>query len=78
MAVKECESERDGSWAHHYGAHRGYWQMDADFWRTYGGLEFASHPDYASESEQDLVAYRGYLARGWEPWTCARIVGVYP
>jgi hypothetical protein len=44
--------------------------MDADFWETYGGLKYASRPELASETEQDAVAYRGWLARGWQPWEC--------
>lgn len=76
IAVAECESGRDGSARSHTGKYRGKWQMDADFWRTYGGLKFASSPDRASVAQQDIVAYRGYLARGWQPWTCARIVGI--
>jgi hypothetical protein len=52
--------------------------MDADFWRTYGGLRYAHAPELASTTQQDLVAYRGFLDRGWQPWECARIVGVYP
>ena len=78
LAVAECESGRDGSARSHTGKYRGKWQMDASFWATYGGLKYASSPDYASVTEQDEVAYRGFLARGWQPWTCARIVGIYP
>jgi hypothetical protein len=42
--------------------------MDADFWRTYGGQEFASRPDLATYAEQLIVAQRGYAARGRSPW----------
>jgi hypothetical protein len=52
--------------------------MDADFWATYGGRRFAQSADYASRYQQDVVAYAGYRARGWQPWTCARILGLYP
>ncbi len=58
------------------GAYHGKWQMDRDFWRSYGGLQFASDAADASESEQDIVAYNGYKARGWQPWSCSRIMGV--
>jgi len=58
------------------GAYHGKWQMDSQFWRAYGGLTYASDAADASESEQDVVAYRGYLARGWQPWSCSRIMGV--
>ena len=50
------------------GKYRGKWQMNASFWKTYGGLEFASSADLATCEQQDQVAYRGWLARGWQPW----------
>lgn len=50
------------------GKYRGKWQMNASFWRTYGGLEFAPRADLATCEQQDQVAYRGWLARGWQPW----------
>ncbi len=53
------------------GKYRGKWQMDADFWSTYGGLEFAPTADQASCGEQDLVAYRGWVDRWWQPWPTA-------
>lgn len=57
-------------------AYQGKWQMDADFWATYGGLAFAPGPAAASEATQDAVAYRGWKDRGWQPWECAGIMGV--
>jgi hypothetical protein len=75
LAVARCESYPDGPRAVSLtGKYRGKWQMDASFWRTYGGLSFAETPERATEVEQDLVAYRGYLARGWEPWTCRKVL----
>lgn len=63
--------------AHLYdGAHLGKWQMDSDFWTTNGGLAYASNAAEASESQQDSVAHKGWLARGWQPWECASIMGV--
>lgn len=53
------------------GKYRGKWQMDKDFWASYGGLAYASRPDLASCAAQNYVAYRGYLARGWSPWSTA-------
>ncbi len=69
--VAFCESSGDITAVSRTGKYRGKWQADADFWRTYGGLQFASRPELASEAEQDAVAYRGWLARGWQPWACA-------
>ena len=53
------------------GQYHGKWQMDASFWASYGGLQFASDPLYATEAQQDQVAWTGWKARGWEPWQCA-------
>lgn len=51
------------------GKYRGKWQMDRSFWRTYGGLAYASTPDRASCAQQDIVAHRGWVARWWQPWS---------
>jgi hypothetical protein len=53
------------------GKYQGKWQMDDSFWRSYGGLKYASDPQFASCGEQDQVAYHGWIARGWQPWTTA-------
>lgn len=50
------------------GKYQGRYQMDDNFWRAYGGLKYAPNPHQATCHEQDLVAYRGWLARGWQPW----------
>ena len=50
------------------GKYRGKWQFNSSFWKTYGGLEFAPLADQATCEQQDQVAYRGWLARGWQPW----------
>lgn len=50
------------------GKYRGKWQMNAGFWKSYGGLNFAKTADKATCEQQDQVAYRGWLARGWQPW----------
>jgi Transglycosylase-like domain len=53
------------------GTYRGKWQMDAAFWSTYGGRQFATRPDLATCAQQDLVAYRGWVDRWWQPWSTA-------
>ena len=50
------------------GAYRGKWQMSSLFWKTYGGLTYASSADRATCLQQDRVAYRGWLASWWDPW----------
>jgi hypothetical protein len=75
-AVFGCESHWNPRAVNPSGKYRGLIQADSRFWRTYGGLAFASRPDLATTAEQLRVAYAGWLSRGWQPWTCARIVGV--
>lgn len=50
------------------GKYRGKWQMTAGVWKTYGGLQFAPMADLATCDQQDQVAYKLWLARGWQPW----------
>jgi hypothetical protein len=70
VRLRECESSGDYSKVQASGRHRGAYQADADFWRTYGGLKFAATAEAALPWQQDLVAYRGWLDRGFQPWTC--------
>lgn len=53
------------------GKYQGRWQMDDPFWKTYGGRRYAPNPHQATCAEQDRVAYRGWKARGWQPWVTA-------
>jgi hypothetical protein len=72
-ALAECESSGNPRAVSRSGRYRGAFQMDADFWRTYGGHQYASRPDLASYAEQLRVAQRGYQARGRAPWpTCGK------
>lgn len=75
-AVRRCESGMNyrivdvNAGVAYYGA----WQANEDFWRTYGGdpAFLGPAPFTAPRWMQDRVAWRGYQARGWQPWTCAR------
>ena len=70
-ALALCESSGNPHAVSPSGRYRGLYQMDADFWRTYGGLRYAPRPDLASRAEQTAVARNGYAARGRQPWpTC--------
>lgn len=60
------------------GKYAGLFQMDQDFWVSNNGLRFAPYALQATADQQRQVAYAGYLRRGWEPWTCARITGLIP
>lgn len=56
------------------GVYRGKWQMDAHFWKTYGGLKFASRPDLATCEQQDIVAHNGWISRHYQPWQTYSLV----
>lgn len=72
-ALAQCESNGDPRAVSASGKYRGAFQADADFWRTYDGLRFASRPDLATYAEQLEVAQAGYAARGRAPWpVCGR------
>ena len=62
------ESHRNCKAIGRSGKYRGRWQMSPAFWKTYGGKQFASKADKASCRDQDLVAYNGWIVRGWAPW----------
>jgi resuscitation-promoting factor RpfA len=53
----------------HYGAY----QFDLSTWRSVGGT---GYPHQASPKEQDFRALYLYRMRGWQPWTCARKLGL--
>lgn len=74
--MAQCESGGDPRQRATYDGvtYYGKWQMNADFWKTYGGLAYARTADQATEAQQDEVAYRGYQARGWQPWACKRVL----
>jgi hypothetical protein len=70
--LKKKESSNNCKARGYKGRYLGTWQMNAGFWKTYGGKKYGSNPTKASCREQDLVAYKGWLARGWSPWTPAK------
>lgn len=72
--VRHCESGGSGGYraVSASGTFRGAYQMNADFWRSYGGDPAYLRPpswERAPEAMQDAVAFRGYAARGRQPWT---------
>jgi resuscitation-promoting factor RpfB len=73
-AVAQCESS--GDW--HINTGNGYFgglQMDATFWRSYGGLRYAQRPDLATRAEQIAVAERGLAVQGRGAWpNCRRFL----
>jgi hypothetical protein len=53
----------------HYGAY----QFDLATWRSVGGT---GKPSAATPAEQNFRALYLYRMRGWQPWTCARMLGL--
>jgi hypothetical protein len=70
--LKKKESNNNCKATGSKGKYQGTWQMNAGFWKTYGGKKYASKASKATCKEQDLVAYQGWLARGWSPWPPAK------
>ena len=70
--LKEVESSNNCKAVGYKGKYLGTWQVNAGFWKTYGGKKYASKANKATCHEQDLVAYKGWLARGWSPWPPAK------
>ncbi len=70
--LKKVESHNNCKSTGGKGKYQGTWQVNAGFWRTYGGLKYASKASKATCLQQDLVAYKGWLARGWSPWPPAK------
>lgn len=69
--LRHCESTNNYSAVSASGKYRGAYQFDLRTWRSVGGT---GDPAAASRFEQDYRAYRLYLARGWQPWSCRRVV----
>lgn len=70
--LKKVESNNNCKSTGGKGKYQGTWQVNAGFWKTYGGKKYASKASKATCREQDLVAYQGWLARGWSPWPPAK------
>jgi hypothetical protein len=70
--LKKVESNNNCKAIGAKGKYQGTWQVNAGFWKTYGGLKYAPKASKATCREQDLVAYKGWLARGWSPWPPAK------
>jgi hypothetical protein len=74
--LAQCES--NGNWASTSNPrYKGGLQMDSTFWARYGGLNYASAPQYATRAQQIAVAERGLAVQGYGAWpVCSRVVGL--
>jgi peptidoglycan hydrolase-like protein with peptidoglycan-binding domain len=70
--LRMCESSNNykiNTGNGYYGAY----QFDLSTWRSVGG---SGYPNQASPAEQDARALMLYRMRGWQPWTCAGLLGL--
>lgn len=57
--------------------YKGGLQFDGPTWARHGGLQFAARADYATPTEQMIVAERTLNAQGWAAWpACSRRLGL--
>ncbi len=69
--LRMCESSSNYS-INTGNGYYGAYQFDLPTWRSVGGT---GYPNQASPGEQDARALMLYRMRGWQPWTCATILG---
>ena len=70
--LRNCESSNDYS-INTGNGYYGAYQFNLSTWRSVGGR---GYPNLASRSEQDARALILYRERGWQPWTCAGLLGL--
>jgi peptidoglycan hydrolase-like protein with peptidoglycan-binding domain len=70
--LRMCESSNNYS-TNTGNGYYGAYQFDLATWRSVGG---SGYPNQASPGEQDARALILYRMRGWQPWTCASILGL--
>lgn len=71
--LRQCESGGRYDIVSANGRYHGAYQFDLGTWRSVGGTGL---PHQASPAEQDFRALYLYRMRGWQPWTCARTLGL--
>jgi len=71
--LRQCESGGRYNIVSASGKYYGAYQFDLSTWRSVGGTGL---PHRASPAEQDFRALYLYRMRGWQPWTCARMLGL--
>lgn len=74
-----CIHRHEGSWHDRGAPYWGGMQMDRSFMRSYGPWLYRRKgtADHWTPHEQLHAAYRGWKARGWNPWPrTARMCGL--
>jgi hypothetical protein len=71
--LRQCESGGRYDIVSASGRYYGAYQFDLSTWRSVGG---SGLPHRAAPAEQDFRALYLYRMRGWQPWTCAGMLGL--
>lgn len=71
--LRMCESSNRYDVVSANGRYYGAYQFDLPTWQSVGGTGL---PSEASPAEQDRRALALWRKRGWQPWECARILGL--
>lgn len=74
--LAQCES--GGNWHSATNPiYKGGLQFDRATWARHGGLNYAWRADYATRSQQIIVAERTLAVQGWQAWpACSRRLGL--
>jgi hypothetical protein len=75
LSLRNCESSDNYTVVAANGLYYGAYQFNVATWQSVGGT---GYPNQASPVEQDYRALYLYRMRGWQPWTCAAILGLRP
>lgn len=76
LRLAACESGGDWQSASNP-RYKGGLQFDSPTWARHGGLAYAWRADFATPTEQMLVAERTLNAQGWAAWpACSRRLGL--
>jgi hypothetical protein len=73
--LRTCESGDNYTIVSANGRYYGAYQFTRTTWHSVGGT---GQPNQATPAEQDYRALYLYRMRGWQPWTCATILGLQP
>lgn len=71
--LRQCEASGRYDIVSANGRYYGAYQFNLATWRSVGGTGL---PHRAAPAEQDFRALYLYRMRGWQPWTCARKLGL--
>lgn len=71
-----CESSGNWHASNPSGKYTGGLQFDRQTWLAYGGGKYAPYAGAATKEQQIEIAEKLKAARGYQPWECAKKVGL--